>query len=96
MEANFSAARQACRTGHRDTAGVTCTYGGLTPTGGYWLAADTCERDHGETCQLRGVCEGAPTETRFAGWGDGFIWGVYACSACAQALRQVHPGWRAA
>ncbi len=96
MEANFGEARQACLTGHSGMQGVTCTYGGLTPTGGYWLAADACQQGHGETCQLRAACEGAPTETRFSGWGDGFIWGVYACQACAETFRQVHPEWRVA
>lgn len=76
--ARFEAARKMCFTGH--DAG--CTYGGLTPAGGYWLAADGCPLDHGDMCA---VCS-SESEARFGDWAsrDGalLIWGVWLCAAC--------------
>ena len=76
--ARFASAREMCFTGHGDG----CTYGGLTPAGGYWLAADGCTLDHGDMCT---VCGGEP-EARFGDWAseDGalLIWGVWLCAVC--------------
>ena len=44
--ARFEAAKERCLAG--DEAG--CTYGGLTPSGGFWLALGECPLDHG--CML--------------------------------------------
>lgn len=97
-EANFTTAKELCRTGHANDEGTTCTYGGMSSANGYWLAADTCTRSHGETCDLRALCDGAPTETGFRGsepdpetWY--WIWRVTACRPCADLYAAAHPQW---
>lgn len=90
---NFEDAKEACRAGHGVDGGLPCTYGGLFPTDGYWLAVGGCAKNHGESCQIRAVCEGGESETRFCDWADGWIWGVYACLGCAQYWIADHPEW---
>ena len=97
-EANFAAAKELCRTGHRDDEGTTCTYGGMAAANGYWLFAESCELNHGETCDLRAVCDGAPAETGFHGRNgmvlvDDWIWRVDACQPCADLYVAAHPEW---
>lgn len=89
--ANFEAARESCRTGHPDG----CTFGGLTPATGYWLATDTCDLEHGETCQLRLACDGAEATATFSDWANGWIWRVFSCSPCAETWRAAQPQWAA-
>ncbi len=91
--ARFEAAKNTCFTGHE----AGCTYGGLTPSGGYWLAAVGCELNHGTRCAM---C-GADTEAkfRFRDWQDRdgalFVWEVPACRPCADREADLHPEtWR--
>lgn len=98
-EANFAAAKEACRTGHSDAEGVTCTYGGMSSAHGYWLAAEDCGLSHGEVCDLRAACDGADTQTGFRGREgsvlvDDWIWRVTACQPCADLYVAAHPEWR--
>lgn len=93
-EANFAAAKQLCRTGHE-----VCTYGGMSAANGYWLASDDCTLNHGETCDLRAVCDGDPAVTGFIGsepdseiWY--WVWRVCACQPCADVLVAARPEWR--
>lgn len=93
-EVNFAAAKELCRTGHE-----VCTYGGMSAQGGYWLAAEDCELDHGETCDLRAVCDGSPTETGFIGSDPDpaiwyWVWRVTACQPCADLWVSAHPEWK--
>lgn len=97
-EAEFAAAKELCRTGHRDDEGTTCTYGGMAAANGYWLAFPDCELNHGELCDLRAVCDGAPAETGFHGREgtalvDDWIWRVTACQPCADLYVAAHPEW---
>lgn len=87
--AAFEGAMDHCRTGH--PAG--CTFGGLTPSSGYWMASEACELPHGETCQIRLECDGAEATAAFSDWHDGWIWRVFACHVCATAWRTAQPGW---
>lgn len=87
----FDAARATCFTGHE----AGCTYGGLTPGGGYWLAIAECPLDHGETCA---VC-GGETDARFGDWASEdsqlLIWGVSLCAQCRARELELHPEkWR--
>jgi hypothetical protein len=90
---NFEQAKWECAYGHGTEGGAPCTYGGLFPTDGYWLALQECTKSHGELCQIRAVCDGADSETRFCDWGEDYIWGVYACLGCAQYWIGDHPEW---
>ncbi len=95
-EANFAAAKELCRIGHPNGTGNSCTYGGTSPSNGYWLADENCEFDHGEICDLRAQCSGAPTEARFIGHEPDpkilyWIYQVTACGPCAQTWQQEHP-----
>jgi hypothetical protein len=97
-EANFAAAQELCRTGHGSDGGAMCTYGGLAAANGYWLASESCELNHGETCDLRAVCDGAAAETGFHGREgmalvDDWIWRVCACQPCADLYVAAHPKW---
>lgn len=76
----------ACLQGH-----VDCTYGGLTPSGGYWLAIEDCGENHGDHCAW---CP-AEAATGFAGWADDgwSIWSVPACQPCADRWVAEHPEW---
>jgi hypothetical protein len=90
--ARFEAARKACFAGH--DAG--CMYGGLTPEGGYWLAVEECQLDHGYACA---GC-GGTADFRFGDWyassGDLLIWAVGLCGACRDRELALHPEkWRA-
>jgi hypothetical protein len=88
----FEAARKDCLAGH--DAG--CTYGGLTPSGGYWLAAGGRPLSHGDACA---VCGGVP-DAAFRDWAsDGGwlqIWGVWLCSGCQSRELGLHPEKRLA
>ncbi len=86
----FEMARWQCLHGHPEG----CTYGGMTPGGGYWLAVAECARDHGEACA---VCGGEP-DACFGGWAGepgGDIWGVVLCDPCRARQIALEPGkWR--
>lgn len=86
MQASWNAAVAACMTGHEN-----CSFGGMTPRSGYWLAAEECPLNHGETCAW---CPAEMT-TGFAGWGeDGWsLWQVPACEEHAAAWVAAHPEW---
>ena len=86
LQPAWDAAIAACLQGHAD-----CSYGGPTPSGGYWLAAEGCTENHCEHCAW---C-GAEAVTGFAGWGDdgSSIWGVPACREHAGAWIAEHPEW---
>jgi hypothetical protein len=87
LQPAWDAAIAACLKGHAD-----CSYGGMTPSGGYWLAAEGCTENHCERCAW---C-GAEAVTGFAGWGDdgSSIWGVPACQPCADRWVAEHPEWK--
>lgn len=87
MQAGWDAAVDACMHGHGDD----CTYGGMTPRTGYWLAAEGCELNHGSTCAW---CPAEAT-TGFAGWGDDgwSLWQVPACEEHGAAWASGHPEW---
>lgn len=92
---NFAAAKELCRTGHPGTDGRGCTYGG-SPADGYWLVDDDCPFDHGDVCDLRTHCNGAPTEACFTGYEPDpeigyWFWRVTACTPCADAYAEAHP-----
>ena len=86
LQLAWDAAIGACLQGHPD-----CTYGGPTPSTGYWLAAEGCTENHGDHC----VWCPAEAVTGFAGWGDDgwSIWGVPACQPCADRWVAEHPEW---
>lgn len=86
LQPGWDAAITACLTGHED-----CTFGGMTPASGYWLAAEGCDRNHGSTCAW---CPAEAT-TGFAGWGeDGWsLWQVPACEEHGAAWAVEHPEW---
>lgn len=86
LQPGWDAAIAACLTGHED-----CTFGGMTPASGYWLAAEGCERTHGGTCAW---CPAQAT-TGFTGWGeDGWsLWQVPACEEHGAAWAVEHPEW---
>lgn len=95
-EANFGAAKELCRTGHADHG---CTYGGMSAQHGYWLATEDCPLGHGETCDLRAVCDGDPTVTGFIGSEPDpgilyWVWRITACQPCAELYVAAHPEWR--
>lgn len=90
--ARFEAARQACFTGHE----AGCSYGGMSPAYGYWLAAEGCPLDHGDACA---VCGGEATAA-FGDWhaegGDLLIWRVMLCGECRDRELERSTGkWRA-
>ena len=87
LQPAWDAAIAACLRGHAD-----CSYGGMTPGGGYWLAAGDCTENHGERCAW---CP-ADATTGFAGWGeDGWsIWSVPACQPCADRWVTERPEWK--
>ena len=87
LQSAWDAAINACLQGHAD-----CSYGGMTPSGGYWLAAESCTENHGEHCAWRD----ADTATGFAGWADDgwSIWSVPACQPCADRWVAEHPEWK--
>jgi hypothetical protein len=89
MRTVWDATVDDCLTGHDD-----CTYGGMTPQSGYWLAADGCTRLHDERCAW--CLEAA--ETGFSDWApDGFsIYRVPACMSCALQWTQIDPRWKRA
>ena len=86
----FEAAREACLTGHE----AGCTYGGMSPAGGYWLAVGECSLNHGAACA---IC-GHDAEAGFGGWDGGvggFIWSVPLCDPCRVRELALNPGkWR--
>jgi hypothetical protein len=86
LQSGWDAAIAACLSGHEQ-----CTFGGMTPTSGYWLAAEDCDLNHG------GVCAWCPAEatTGFAGWGeDGWsLWQVPACEDHGAQWAAEHPEW---
>lgn len=86
LQSAWDAAITACLQGHAD-----CSYGGMTPGTGYWLAAEDCAENHGDRCAW---CPAVAT-TGFAGWGDDgwSIWSVPACQPCAEAWVTEHPEW---
>ncbi|MDR3082113.1 MAG: hypothetical protein LBV60_14515 [Streptomyces sp.] len=86
MQAAWDAAVAACLQGHEN-----CSYGGMSPGGGYWLAEPNCPRNHGDRCTW---CD-ADTTTGFVGWAeDGWsIYGVPACQPHADAWIAQHPEW---
>lgn len=86
LQAVWDATVEACLNGHD-----TCSYGGMTPGTGYWLADEACERKHGGECSW---CD-AEAVTGFAGWApDGVsIYGVPACQPCADRWVAGHPEW---
>jgi hypothetical protein len=91
----FEVVRQACFMGHE----AGCTYGGLTPSGGYWLAVEGCPLDHGDDCGVCGVPCGEDG-ARFGNWhsedGALLIWGVTLCAACRNRELALNPEkWRA-
>jgi hypothetical protein len=79
---------QVCATGHDH-----CTFGGMSPSGGYWLIAEDCDRDHGELCAF---C-GQSGEVGFCDWVDGVAFGaiyrVVACDGCGQRWAALDPRW---
>lgn len=91
----FAAAKETCRTGH--PAG--CSYGGFSPSHGYWLSVEDCPLSHGNMCDLRAACDGAEATTGFIGhdpdpdhaW---WIWAVMACQPCADVWVAAHPEWK--
>ncbi len=92
FRARFEAARQECFYGHK----AGCTYGGMSPVGGYWLAVEGCLLPHGESCA---TC-GRDAEARFGDWasedGELLIWGVPLCGDCKERELALHPEkWRA-
>lgn len=78
--------------GHWKPEQTQCTYGGMAPNSGYWLADEDCPLNHGSTCAW------CPTEatTGFAGWGDDSwsLWQVPACEEHGAAWAAGHPEWR--
>jgi hypothetical protein len=86
MQAGWDAAVAACVNGHEQ-----CTFGGMTPQSGYWLADVDCPLNHGGTCAW---CPAEAT-TGFAGWGpDGWsLWQVTACEEHGAAWAAEHPEW---
>lgn len=87
MQGAWDAAISDCLNGHPDNG---CTYGGMTPNGGYWLAAEDCPRNHGDQCAW---CPN-PATASFTGWADGMtIYAVTACQAHADQWRAAHPEW---
>jgi hypothetical protein len=86
LQPAWDAAIAACLTGHEQ-----CTFGGMTPTSGYWLAAEDCDLNHGQTCAW---CPAEAT-TGFAGWGaDGWsMWQVPACEEHGAAWAAENPQW---
>lgn len=86
MQAAWDAAVATCLSGHEG-----CSFGGMTPRSGYWLADVDCELNHGGTCTW---CPAEAT-TGFAGWGaDGWsLWQVPACAAHGAEWAAGHPEW---
>jgi hypothetical protein len=86
MQAGWDAAVAECLNGHE-----SCSYGGTSPSGGYWLADTECELSHHDHCAW---CPSEPT-TGFSGWApDGWsIWAVPACEEHAAAWAAAHPEW---
>ena len=84
----WDAAQAECFDGHPES----CTYGGLSPSGGYWLEVEGCGRSHGERCA---AC-GGDAETGFAGWGPGgTVWRVPVCEGHAGEIVALDPGtWK--
>ena len=87
MQAGWDAAVAECLAGHEN-----CTYGGMTPNGGYWLSDTECPLDHGDRCAW---CP-EPAVTGFAGRAhDGCsIYAVPACQPHADQWAAEHPEWR--
>ena len=90
----FEAAREACLTGHE----AGCTYGGMSPGGGFWLAVEGCPLRHGDACTICGQTQG--WVTGFGDWAADetglLIWGVFLCDACKERELALHPEkWRA-
>lgn len=99
LDRAFAAAKETCRTGHPPVGdGGGCSYGGMSPAYGYWLSDENCPLNHGDTCDLRAVCDGAGATTGFIGhdpdsdiaW---WIWAVMACRPCADVWVEAHPEW---
>jgi hypothetical protein len=86
LQAAWDAAVAACLTGHEN-----CSYGGMSPGRGYWLADVDCPLDHHDRCVW---CPAEPT-TGFAGWAEGgwSIWGVPACEDHAAEWAASRPEW---
>lgn len=86
LQAGWDAAVAACLSGHDD-----CSYGGMTPSSGYWLAAEDCQLNHGDACAW---CP-AEAAAGFVGWGpdSSTIWGVPACREHADSWIAGHPEW---
>ena len=94
FRSRFEAAREACLTGHE----AGCSYGGLTPEGGYWLTFEGCELGHGGDCAVCGSACGED-DARFGDWvsedGALLIWGVTLCAACRDRELALNPEkWR--
>lgn len=90
FSARFEAEKERCFTGHE----AGCTYGGMSPSGGYWLAVGECPLGHGDACA---VC-GGEADARFGDWADGglLIWGVWLCEDCRVRELALNPEkWRA-
>ena len=87
LQVLWDAAVEACLTGHEN-----CSYGGMTPGTGYWLADEACDRKDSSDCAW---CD-AEAETGFVGWApDGVsIYGVPACQPCADRWVAEHPEWK--
>lgn len=87
-QVGWDAAVDACCNGHDD-----CSFGGMSIPYGYWLAADDCPLNHGETCAwcpaeavtgFRGRVHDSPL---------GALFSVPACHACADQWTAAHPEW---
>lgn len=84
MQSAWDTAVAACLQGHEN-----CSYGGMSPAGGYWLADPDCPANHGDRCTW---CN-AEAVTGFAGWSGANIYGVPACQPHADAWTTQHPEW---
>lgn len=90
LQAGWDAAINECLTGHEGD-GYVCTFGGLTPSDGYWLAAEDCTLPHHDTCAW---CTDEPV-TAFRGWEEDTIYGVPACDEHANLWLEANPGkWK--
>ncbi|MEZ0090013.1 hypothetical protein [Streptacidiphilus sp. EB129] len=86
LQPGWDATIAACLTGHEQ-----CSFGGMTPASGYWLAAEGCDRNHGAACAW---CPAEAT-TGFAGWGEDMwsLWQVPACEEHGATWAAEHPEW---
>lgn len=78
-----------CVYGHDD-----CTFGGMIIPHGYWLAAEGCTRNHGDTCTW---CPAEATDMFRGRVGEtltGELYAVPSCHPCALRWASLNPdGW---